>query len=1466
MDFSASTDVTNISFLPTNSLPEMDAQFQVAIPFGLSKRFIIESLKLPISKLDYFIHSSSIWDLDPYLNVSIVALDAGNSFNIQDTDITINITLDSDSVPLVVSLSKQSFTKLVTLTLPPSWFSPLQPDRVALLTVTSPTSLLIHTTLSLRLITTPNPDLNVPTDARPVAIVTLPHYPLYSGSIAALSVHLLADTGVRYFVMRLNYPLNSKLINLDSSLQWEFSNSSNTVAISGFVNLPRQEMTSHILFGINLVLFGDDTDISCELSQVFDEHFNPLVFGDSSSLCYLSGPSGISSSTGILDLLSESVTHVAAYPRQPILYNHAVLSRSAVRTPVYTYLYTSRGVKRYGTGQELNCASSEEDVVKVDSSCSNLYFNGSELYGSDNISISVHYRDLTTEVNLKVFYPNIPITLSLSDTILNRIPSYPGTTSCDSTFQTSRILAYTSFTTPSESVHNVDVLSLVIDFVSISDTSLARIRDGMYLAGVSVGSGSIRFTSSNGRLSETQFTVSNDPVEVACYSPHVYSDVEINSNSLSLTTTTHKSQSLEFSFPQRFLYNSTRGFTSVLLRYSDFNIELYDSFALVASNGVSTGDNTFVLSDDTALTFSLPTTCPLVKSLSFITPIRLQQPDDVNITLSNRILTIEGPATTLGYQTYANLSVHLVYGSERILVTNPLVAISIPNTNILELMYTQDGAVLRAKGMGTTDVTVSLSQFSVTKQITIQIISGIMNLRSRLLISHSNSTQGTSLLSRVSPKLFQSGDLVVEAVLTNSMVEPIHANNTNLVLVVREAMSPSDTPDPVTDKAYFLNNRLYVNSSLVTVDTHLRIFVSYFGSLAIYPVLLSTNILSVADLTSFDAIPDLNGVVGSQFMVNFGLTLSDGTFFPKYFREVAIFPGLVNFDLSDPRSIFFDSSTGMLALIGNSKDLVAVRAKVGNSTVVSNGFAVNLVPVGNNIDIGSEEGLALPHRPANDRFTIPIWLQTEVNFKSVDISLAYNSDSLSINSITPDASFKGGLFLSNSVSGGMVKFGGVTPLPLSGARLLVAEIELSSSQPQEVNLIATVNSLSGPFPLYSNILTENNIRLTNLTQVVTTSRSIRSSDGSPLGRAREKRSQVCVSMETIPSGRRVCVECGVEVKGDVNRDCRFDLNDVSYLLDYVSASYTGFSSNSGRLIREEFEQLPLSRIDINEDGEVSISDVNYLNWVNFGLTYFLQSVQAELNFPGQTQAYDYDCELSVIANLMDAPLTTDRFYVYLEVSQASSLSDQFLNQENPIQGAFVANTSREQVTSRIYQTDGFAFRYIIPGSFSQNIGISPILVATDGSQFQYQTLTNRSSTLDYPELRVGIPFPQQNSDISVYIPGGYSPYFTYKPPTFCGAPAVSLELIGEIEAKELRLYWPGTGGKGSFNLKRVFCSMIGRESNFNLPCTGVIMNYQNISFPEYSATNLNPYSFYHFRMEVESKASLWTQFMTLEAG
>ena len=1449
LHFTEDSRIARTSILPTQlGMYQVD----IHIPFGLSKAVHFESTLPPVYKLEYYTHATTVWDQHPHFRISFLAINIHNSLSYRDTEITVSLTLDSLSLTQNVTVSQMTASKLVTFIIPSSWFGSSSSPS---LTAASQLSVYINTTLELQLLTSPTHIFNLTSSVTPLLLVTLPAYPITTDSTARLSVYLLADTGARHLSARFVYPPNSSVVNLDPSYQWQFSSNSSSVAVSGFVDIPVRQNGMFKLFEINLILHNSDaTTFSCDLIQVYDSSFNPLV--SPRSPCHISGPSGITESTGQLDIQSDSVNRIAAYPQSSLLYNHAVLSQTEIRIPISVYLYTASGLSNDYT--QLTCHSSDTSVIRVSPSCSYLYTDGSEVSGADCISVIFSYKHLETEFDIKVLFPDIPIALSLEDPILNIVPVFPGENSCVSKFQRTKLVAYANFSTARESVLNIDVLDFVRDFIYVSDAHIAVLGEDLHLEGVSAGAGNISVEINNRQIGIAQFVVSLEPIAVTCYSPHVYSDVSVNpTDSLEL----YEPFLIELLFHRTFLYNSTLGYSLVFLQFSDDSVMPIASYNLSVSSGLLYSGNTFGLLDNSSLTFALPSTCPSLPSLSFITNINLYIPDSVSITLSPQILTTDGDSASLfGYNTSAALRVLLVYGSLAVdASTAPFTVVVIQNPNLLSRVTTDAGSLLETRyTTGQTQIVVSLPWLSITKSISIQVVN-LEGLQISLFPSRP-PTIPTSVLSKLGPNTFQRGYLQAEVILSYSIYRVI----TDLSLLTLRVIERNDALGVITDKAYFMDNILYINSSaVVVVDTNIIATASYGVLTASYDVFITTDSLAISHFSEFDSISNLTGILGSHFEVNFGLTLSDGTSVSRYFQEELppVSPEIVRFEVSDPSAVFLDSYTGLLSILGNSEELVFIRVSSGSVSMVSNGFAVNLAPEGNGIDVGDEYGLALPHQQVNTTFQIPIWLQTYSDFKSIDISLSYDRAVLSVVKVTAGSLLNGGLFLSQRDPPGAVRLGGIVPLGASGERLLVAEVYLQAVRSDRTDISANVNSLSGPFPLYSDLLSTADSVVTALTQVIGSQQN-RSALTPWSNKRRYGRGVSCFETGTAVSGRAVCTRCSSPVRGDLNRDCVFNLNDVSYLLDYITASYTGFSSANSRLLREEFEQLPLSLTDINEDTEISIADVYYLNWVNFGLFYFLQSVEISLSFPSDALPSVYSCELVVSVQLHSPPPNSNynKFYVYIELTSESP-SDEYL----VTQGEYTANTTRENVSSALYTTDSFIFKAIIPSSQTGEFGVSPILLATDGQEIFYQAFTDRSPpTLNYPELRATIPFNPH--PVSLFFQEGYSPYKRYAPPLFCGAESVPLRVSGGTQARELTLYWPQTGGRGPYTLKRVFCARIGRESNTQLPCNGVTRLSSNIQYPEYKVSGLNPFSVYHFQMEVEDRASQWTEFKTIEAG
>ncbi|KAL6261991.1 hypothetical protein P5V15_007079 [Pogonomyrmex californicus] len=71
-----------------------------------------------------------------------------------------------------------------------------------------------------------------------------------------------------------------------------------------------------------------------------------------------------------------------------------------------------------------SCHSEDESVLKVSSSCSSVYVDGSEIRGSSNASVLVKYGTYTGLARFTVWMPELPLEVSVADTRLNQIKGW----------------------------------------------------------------------------------------------------------------------------------------------------------------------------------------------------------------------------------------------------------------------------------------------------------------------------------------------------------------------------------------------------------------------------------------------------------------------------------------------------------------------------------------------------------------------------------------------------------------------------------------------------------------------------------------------------------------------------------------------------------------------------------------------------------------------------------------------------------------------------------------------------------------------------------------------------------------------------------------------------------------------------------------------------------------------------------
>ncbi|KHJ89843.1 hypothetical protein OESDEN_10323 [Oesophagostomum dentatum] len=186
------------------------------------------------------------------------------------------------------------------------------------------------------------------------------------------------------------------------------------------------------------------------------------------------------------------------------LINTGVLSGQQSATSMRVFTASLGGTIRDVTSRS-HCISAESRVLKTSPTCTSVYVDGSELRGMQNMKVHVHFEKWTTFIAYTVWYPRLPITLWLRDSVLNSITGWPITVwknlegerhnrgaakqfACGNRYQQSELRVFASFQVSDErtgermylSGHRdimFDVTSLAADSIVSSDRAIVTVRN-----------------------------------------------------------------------------------------------------------------------------------------------------------------------------------------------------------------------------------------------------------------------------------------------------------------------------------------------------------------------------------------------------------------------------------------------------------------------------------------------------------------------------------------------------------------------------------------------------------------------------------------------------------------------------------------------------------------------------------------------------------------------------------------------------------------------------------------------------------------------------------------------------------------------------------------------------------------------------------------------------------------------------
>ncbi|XP_058271649.1 transmembrane protein 132D [Hemibagrus wyckioides] len=239
--------------------------------------------------------------------------------------------------------------------------------------------------------------------------------------------------------------------------------------------------------------------------------------------------------------------------------NTAVLNGKMVSVPVKVL-----GVETDGSVSDITnstcCSSADEDTLKVSERCDYVYVNGKETRGRVRMMLNFTYSYLSTQLEVSVWMPRLPLQIDMADPELNQIKAWRIPVSTDNQrpsldseednekkvrgcvvqYQHSPIQVLTAFTAEvsdsSTSSHflgpewMLDVTQLVRYSLKVGDPSIAQLHRKTVLRGRAPGVTTVQVMSplSDTVLGERMVKVLDDKVSITDLSVQLMSDLSLS--------------------------------------------------------------------------------------------------------------------------------------------------------------------------------------------------------------------------------------------------------------------------------------------------------------------------------------------------------------------------------------------------------------------------------------------------------------------------------------------------------------------------------------------------------------------------------------------------------------------------------------------------------------------------------------------------------------------------------------------------------------------------------------------------------------------------------------------------------------------------------------------------------------------------------------------------------------------------
>ena len=913
-----------------------------------------------------------------------------------------------------------------------------------------------------------------------------------------------------------------------------------------------------------------------------------------------------------------------SFAEQSQVANTAVLNGESVLVRLTHLVALSSGLLVNITSVE---CSTDSSAFQLSPHCNQVYLDGSESAGISGDTITTTYMNHTSSVQLRVWYPRLPVSAEISPSVLRPIEGWltvDGEGQCSQEYQQAYLTVSAEFAhSDSSQSFTVSILPLLTGLINSSDPSVTTVSsDASVVTAHSEGRSVI---SAGSLFTPVHVTVSNDSVLVSSLEVTLFSGLSLNLPSppypqLSI-------QTLSVNLDQTFPNVTSPVFLSLLLTLADgrtMSLEesevSVDSLAadiidvsggVLSLRGMGSGD---------LIQASLISPCT---GLSIVTGngsavVNTPNPLRVEISQSSTRLTYQdNTATVGGIPTSITASVTLVFPGDiiRDATNDPQISYTfLLGSDLVTLVEMSSRLMivpLDPTRSATGDVAIAVRYRDlISSNLSLHLVTyqGIQ-LYSTPFPSYPGShlVNKSTLFQVESTGLYQQVALELQALLSDS----------SSITVTRSSLAFYQTTSP----------SVTISGNVVTATAPgvFQIQGQFGSNVSSIQLVVSETPVHITALQNFsieNVAGTFTGTLGTRAAVNLDVAFSDTTFFPGFIPTATnLFHQVLSLTIDTPSVVSINPLTGLLSLQNNHHSQVRVTASTSGPTQLQSqlAFFCNLQPALGDADLGGLEGAPIPPLTSGDTASVPLRVNTGTQFlRTAMLTLSYSTATLRITSLTQDSSWSGTLQYTDNPSVGVLTITASSAGGIAGLiRLATLEITALSSGVGSIGgVVIQLTDIEG------SAIGNGRLRAFvagDVTVMIPSSRSRRDVDKTHLRLRRNTQCSPPFPCEVCPNSREM---------GDVNGDCVFDDADVQFLLQYHAEGLFGFGLDSGSALTSSLIAAQEQQLDSDLNTALDPQDAYFLHEVLNGLLNFLISVTIQ---PIQDSA---TCQLALNATLL----------------------------------------------------------------------------------------------------------------------------------------------------------------------------------------------------------------------------------------